>query len=119
MIAHIVAIPTNKDLEYLNSLRLYIYENDFRFSNKSSVSDTHITLSEISLEPKYNLKSIKQSLQSKRVLQYQKRWTLTKEDKTNYRVISHIHGCLKFSPRPVSRIERITNGVRLITMMNI
>lgn len=116
MIAHIVAIPTNKDLEYLNSLRLYIYENDFRFSNKSSVSDTHITLSEVSLEETQiqNLeKSIKNNLSNLKGFTISKEeWTLTKENKEpNYRSDKpYTWIALKFPQRKdlFLELERIT-----------
>ena len=121
MIAHIVAIPTNKDLEYLNSLRLYIYENDFRFSNKSSVSDTHITLSEISLEEAQiqNLEeSIKNNLSNLKGFTISKEeWTLTKEDKEpNYRSDKpYTWIALKFSQRKdlFLELERITNELEI------
>lgn len=121
MIAHIVAIPTNKDLEYLNSLRLYIYENDFRFSNKSSVSDTHITLSEVSLEETQiqNLEeSIKNNLSNLKGFTISKKeWTLTKEDKEpNYRSDKpYTWIALKFPQRKdlFLELERITKELEI------
>jgi len=117
MIAHIVAIPTNKDLEYLNSLRLYIYENDFRFNNKSSVSDTHITLSEVSLEDTQiqNLEeSIKNNIFNLKTFAISKEeWTLTNEPKEpNYRSDQpYTWIALKFPQRKdlYLELERVTN----------
>jgi len=117
MIAHIVAIPTNKDLEYLNSLRLYIYENDFRFNNKSSVSDTHITLSEVSLEETQiqNLEeSIKNNIFNLKTFAISKEeWTLTNEPKEpNYRSDQpYTWIALKFPQRKdlYLELERVTN----------
>lgn len=101
----LVAIPQEEDLKILNNLRSYIYQNNFRFKNKSLDSDTHITLTEVVLEEKeidilksYLLKNI-HLLKSFSIDQSE--WILTKEIKEpNYKMnVPYVWIALKFPQR--------------------
>jgi hypothetical protein len=89
MTYHIVAIPEEKDLNLLNNLRNYIYQNDYRFKNKPITTDTHITLTEVNTDDiqilKNKLESISRTLKPFTI--YQKEWELTKKDiQPNYKI---------------------------------
>jgi hypothetical protein len=88
MTYHIVALPEKKDLIFLNNLRNYIYQNDFRFKNKPLSSDTHITLTEIDTEDIYQLQRVLQKNASlfQPFTITKEEWELTKENKNpNYK----------------------------------
>ena len=88
MIYHLVALPRQEDLEIINNLRNYIYQNNFRFKNKPLNSDTHITLTQVDTE---DIQLLKRKLEEnifkiKSFSIQRKDWILTKEDKNaNYK----------------------------------
>lgn len=115
----LVAIPPEEDLKILNNLRSYIYQNNFRFKNKSLDSDTHITLTEVVLEEKeidilksYLLKNI-HLLKSFSIDQSE--WILTKEIKEpNYKMnVPYVWIALKFSQRKeiYNVLDRLTKEI--------
>lgn len=89
MVCHIVAIPKTKDLEIIDNLRSYIYQNNFRFKNKPLSSDTHITLAEIDIKAS-EIQELKNALLAISIEMpfhiTNKEWILTKENKEpNYK----------------------------------
>lgn len=89
MTYHIVAIPKKEDLEIINNLRNYIYQNDFRFKNKPLSSNTHMTVAEVDIDDTYIDILKKKLLENIEALPFSLRedeWILTKENKNpNYK----------------------------------
>ncbi len=89
MIYHIVAIPKKEDLEIINNLRNYIYQNDFRFKNKPLGSDTHMTIAEADIDDTHIDILKKKLLDNIEALPFslgEDEWVLTREDKgPNYK----------------------------------
>lgn len=112
----LVAIPTEKDLEFLNNLRNFIYQNDFRFKNKKLDSDTHLTLTDVKMDES-KIEELKEAIQAniyklKPFTIKKKEWVLTKEDtEPNYKFDnSYTWIALKFPQRKdiYQELDRIT-----------
>lgn len=114
MIYHLVAIPQLDDLKTLNSLRNYIYQNNFRFKNKPLDSDTHITLTQVDTEDTQLLKlKLEESIYTMKIFSIQKdEWKLTKEDKEpNYKIsLPYSWIALRFPQR-----EELFNSLDILT----
>ncbi len=112
----LVVIPTERDLKFLNNLRNYIYQNDFRFKNKPLDSDTHITIANIEMDED-KIAELKETLQAnihklKPFTIKKEEYILTKEDKEpNYKFDNpYTWIALKFPQRKdiYQELDRIT-----------
>jgi len=114
MIYHLVAIPQQDDLETLNSLRDYVYQNNFRFKNKPLDSDTHITLTQVDTEDIQLLRQkLEEFIPTIKIFTIRKEeWKLTKEDKApNYKIgLPYTWIALKFPQR-----KELFNSLDILT----